>query len=231
MLKDYVALDLETTGLNPKTDRILEIGAARIRDGKVSETFETFVNPHMGIGEHVRALTGICRSQVDEAPDLEVILKPLREFLGTDVLLGHRILFDYSFLKIAYVNAGLPFEKAGMDTLKLARMCLPDLPSRKLPDLCSYYGIDTVSHRALSDSLAAYELYCRLCGDYREADAALPVPLLCKVRKEGPITRSQIEQLSRLLREYHISWDGDISYLTRNEASRMIDRIRSGDMK
>ena len=113
MITSYVSIDLETTGLNPKTDKIIEIGAVKVIDGKAVDTFRTYVNPGRVLEERIVELTGICQEQVDEAPPIGDVLPALAEFLEDLPLLGHRILFDYSFLKKAAANQKLPFEKKG----------------------------------------------------------------------------------------------------------------------
>ena len=111
MIQDYVVLDLETTGLSPKSDRIIEIGAARVRQGKVEEVYSTFVNPGRLLTEHTIELTGIRDENLLDAPLIEDVLEPFLDFIGNDCLLGHNILFDYSFVKKAAVNHKLSFEK------------------------------------------------------------------------------------------------------------------------
>ena len=136
MTDDYIALDLETTGLNPKLDKIIEIGAVRVRKGRTEDTFHSLVNPGRAVEERVSELTGIDDGMLAGAPDMGQLLKPLLAFIGGDILIGHRILFDYSFLKKEAVNQGVSFEKEGIDTLKLARKFLPDLESRRLAYRC-----------------------------------------------------------------------------------------------
>lgn len=227
MLEDYTVLDLETTGLDPKKDKIIEIGAARIRNGSVQETYQTFVCPGRELPERITELTGIKEAMLNGQPYMEELLPELLAFLGEDILLGHRILFDFSFLKKAAVNAGAVFEKRGVDTLKLSRLCLPDLESRRLPDLCKHYGIVSHAHRALDDALAAHELYRRLCGEFEQACAQEPMPLRYEVKKEGPATPAQKERLKRMEAYYGISLPYDIEHITKNEASRVIDKLIS----
>ena len=213
MLQDFTALDLETTGLNPKTDKIIEIGAVRIRNGQEAARWESLVNPGVQISDFTEGLTGIRNEDLKNAPVIE------------DVLVGHRILFDYSFLKKAAVNQGISFEKKGIDTLKLSRKFLPELPSRKLPDLCRCYGIETTSHRAGSDALAAAILYEKLIRDFLEEDAYRPADLIFHVKKESPASKKQKERLYCLLEWHKIIPDFDVERLTRNEASRITDKI------
>ena len=113
----YIAIDLETTGLNPKTERIIEIGAARVEDGTVVQTYSTFVNPERELDARIRELTGICDDDLKDAPVLDTVLPELLAFCGELPLLGHHVIFDFSFLKRAAVNRKYTFEHAGLDNL------------------------------------------------------------------------------------------------------------------
>ena len=140
-MKEYVSVDVETTGLAPKQDKIIEIGAVRVRDGQIVESFTSFVNPGRILPAHITELTGILQEQVDEAETMESVLPAFLEFAGDLPLVGHRILFDYGFLKRAAVNMRLDFERSGVDTLKLSRQFLSELPSRRLSALCEHFEI------------------------------------------------------------------------------------------
>lgn len=231
MLKDYVVLDLETTGLYPKHDRVIEVGALRIRDGKVVDTYSTFVNPQQKLSEKVTEITGITDGDLEHAPTMEEIWMDLFSFLGEDMLLGQRILFDYSFLKRIAVNHNFSFERKGIDTLKIARKYLADLESRKLSSLCDYYGIKIHAHRALEDARATHNLYQKLCEKFESEEndvVFIPQPLIYQIKKESPVTASQLEQLRRITEQKHLKLEIAIDSLTKNEASRLIDQIRSG---
>lgn len=246
MIRNYVALDLETTGLNPKTDKIIEIGAIRVREGAITDSFSTFVNPGRGLTAKTKELTGITEEDLKDAPYIEDILDDLISFIGEDCLLGHNILFDFSFLKKAVVNQKKTFDKEGIDTLRIARRFLTDLESRNLGFLCEHYGIELEAHRALNDAVAAHLLYERLCQEFyeKEADTFMPKKLIYQVKREGPITPRQKEHFGKLADKYHmtLTTEGilqlrdedieifgeqyiDINKLTKNEASRFIDRL------
>ena len=129
-LQDFICLDLETTGLNPKRDRIIEIGAVKVRNGQIVETFQQLIDPKQQLEERVEMLTGISSKELEGQPTIQNVLPSLREFLGEDVLLGHRVLFDYSFLKRAFTNEKISFERKGIDTLKLARQFVTECESK-----------------------------------------------------------------------------------------------------
>ena len=108
-LQDFICIDLETTGLNPKRDRIIEIGAVKVRDGRIVETFQQLIDPKQQLEERVEMLTGISSKELEGKPTIREVLPALREFLEEDVLLGHRVLFDYSFLKRNFTNEKIYF--------------------------------------------------------------------------------------------------------------------------
>lgn len=228
----YVCIDLETTGLNPKTDKIIEIGAVRVENHVIVEEWETFVNPDRQLDERIIELTGIHDEQLISAPTIDQVLPKLLEVTGDRVLLGHSVTFDYSFIKRAAVGQKLSFEKDGIDTLKIARKYLPDLESRSLGYLCEYYGINHSAHRALCDAQATVELYRKLTELFYDIEAAegnkslfLPKKLRHNVKRDTPATKPQKEQLYKLRDRHKLIIEYDIEKLTRSEASRKIDRI------
>lgn len=227
MTDTYICIDLETTGLNPKTDKIIEIGAVKVIGGVVKDTFSAFVNPGRLLEERVSELTGITNAQLENAPYIEDILPALEIFLEDFPLLGHRILFDYSFLKKAMVTNKRSFERQGIDTLRIARRFLPQLEHRTLEFLCKHYEIPHTAHRALEDAKATNMLYQLFVNDfYNEEEPCFKLqPLIYQVKKETPITKPQKERLYRLLEKHGIVPDYDVEKLTRSEASRHTDKI------
>jgi len=228
MKRSYIALDLETTGLNPKTDRILEIGAVRVSDGRIEDTYSVFVDSGMSIPAYITELTGIDNEMVKDGISTEAAIRELTDFCSGYDLLGHNIMFDFSFVKRNAVNCGLTFEKNGIDTLKIAKKHLSNLPSRRLGELCGYYKIvQDNKHRAYDDAVAASRLYECLAREFEETDTGIfePVPLIWQVKKEAPITKSQKGYLIDLIKCHKINMGVRIDTLTKNEASREIDKI------
>ncbi len=232
MTESYVCIDLETTGLNPKRDKIIEIGAVRVEHNKIVEKWETFVNPNRKLEERVVELTGIHDNQLQQAPEIEEALPKLFELTNDMVLLGHSVMFDYAFLKKAAVDHKMSFERSGIDTLKIARKYLAGLESRKLGYLCRYYGICHNAHRALGDAEATVKLYRRLAEEFygkeeteSDGNLFLPRPLCYYVKRDTPITVSQKERLYKLADRHKLIIDYDIEKLTRSEASRKIDQL------
>lgn len=224
----YVAVDLETTGLDPKRDKIIEIGAVRVRDGKAEDTFEALVNPYQSLEERIVELTGIRDEELSEAPGVETVLSQFLSFAGELPLLGHHVIFDYSFLKRAAVNQGKSFERKGIDTLKLARSFMPETEKKNLAAACQYYGIKQENHhRAMADARAAHALYQELAKRYEKErpKVFLPQPLSYKVKREQPASKRQKEHLQDLVKYHKISLTVQIDHLSRNEISRITDKI------
>lgn len=224
-LQDFICIDLETTGLNPKKDRIIEVGAVKVRNGEIAETFQQLIDPKQQLEERVEILTGISSKELEGQPTIQEILPALKEFLGEDVLLGHRVLFDYSFLKRTFTNEKISFERKGIDTLKLARQFVTECESKKLESLCKHYGITHQAHRALGDAMATVELYQKLVESYYNEEIFTPKALEFKVKKESPITKAQKERLTLLLAKHNLVPKCEIASMTRNEASRYMDQI------
>lgn len=249
MIDHYIALDLETTGLDPKKDKIIEVGAVRVRNGKVTDRFQSLIDPGVVLPDQITQLTGITQEELNGAPYPEQVLPKLLDFMGDDVILGHSVMFDYSFLKKEAVNQGLwktEQHAMGIDTLKLARVLLPELPSRRLADLCVHYQIEHQAHRALGDAESTAELYRCLVREFYDREDTdgnevqtgkpsltdrdrehlfEPFPLIYKIKRQSPARPHQKEKLYSLLAEHKIVPDYDVERLTRNEASRLIDQI------
>ncbi len=232
MTDSYVCIDLETTGLNPKTDKIIEIGAVRVEHDRITEEWETLVDPGRALEERITELTGIRDEDLSSAPDIAEVLPQLLAMTAGSALLGHSVLFDYSFVKKAAVDQRLSFEREGIDTLKIARKYLPELESRSLPFLCRYYGIAHSAHRALQDARAAVELYRHLARQFGEREEQeggkslfRPRRLCYQAKRDTPVTIPQKEQLYKLADRHKLILDYDIEKLTRSEASRQIARL------
>lgn len=228
MIHDFTAIDVETTGLNPKTEKIIEVGAVRVRNGKIVDRYESLINPGRRLEEKIVELTGITDEMVKAAPMAEEVMPQLLSFMGEDILLGHSLNFDYSFIKRLAVNLRLwntQSTSMGIDTLKIARYFLKDLESRSLPFLCQYFEIPHKAHRALEDAKAAAMLYKMLAERFNEENIFLPYQLIYQVKREAPATAAQKERLYKLAQAHKLILDYDINMLTRNEASRMADKI------
>lgn len=228
--QNYVVLDLEMTGLHPKQDAILEVGAARIRGGRVEDTLSFFVNPGRPIPKEVSALTGITEEMAATGVSSQEAIQRVAAFVQEDIWVGHNIIFDYSFLKQLAVNEKISFEKKAIDTLKLARMFMEEPRQKNLDSLCTYLGITCKKHhRALSDALATHELYQYLVEKFgtEHAKSFAAQDLIYKPKRQTPATKVQKMHLKELADYHKIELDVSVENLTRSEASRLVDRLIS----
>lgn len=231
MLKSYIAFDIETTGLDPMENEIIEIGALKVREGRVADRFIEFIRPLAPISPMITGLTGITDEMVADAGPRSRVISRFLDFCGDDILIGHNVIFDYSFVKCSAAQDGLAFEKLGIDTLKIAKKVHADLDSKSLGSLCSYYHIENKSaHRAYHDALATAKLYQTLAHFFEPDDPKLfePVQLTYKVKKPQPATPRQLSFLNSLIQKRGAKMDWDPETLTRSEASRLIDGLLKG---
>lgn len=151
---NFTAIDLETTGRDTGKSEIIEIAAVRVRDGKITETFDSLVKPGIPIDGAASAITGITDKDLAGAPSFAELWPRIREFVGTDVLVAHNgYHFDFPILSRMVESAGDEFSAITFDSLPLARDLVPT--SRKLGDLARHFGVDPGnSHRALDDTRA-----------------------------------------------------------------------------
>lgn len=229
MINEYVVLDLEMTGLSAKTDQIIEIGAAKIKDNVVIETMECLVNPKCKIPTRVTELTGITDEMVQSGRDKDEAVNDLLNFIDGQILVGQNINFDYSFLKQWAVNHKRPLEAKACDTLKLARVLLPAEQPKKLESLCEYFGVERArEHRALDDALETWQVFEKL----KEMSAMLenaetyfaPRELTYRAKKQSPATPRQVERLKEYRQKHQIEDEINWETLTKSEASRIMDK-------
>ncbi len=148
----YCVLDLETTGLSFRTEKITEVGIMKIKNGKVIDSFETFVNPEKPIPYKVVEVTKITDDMVKDAPKIEEVFPKILDFIGDSVLVAHNADFDIGFLKYNATELGYKFENTHLDTLRLAKELFPDYKKYKLGIIAENLGIKVeVAHRALDD--------------------------------------------------------------------------------
>lgn len=228
MVNSYVCFDLETTGLSPEKDEIIEIGAVKVVEGKVIDRFSRFVKPDNLISPLVTSLTGISNDMVADAGPTDRTIYDFLYFCEEYPVVGHNLMFDYRFTYRYAKKYYMDFKKEGLDTLKIARKVLPELPSRSLESLCDHYGIVNVSaHRAYHDALATAKLYQTLKYYFGASEEKLfnAEPLVWKQKKVQSATNRQKEYLKELAKYHRIEVNSDLESLTRSEASRLIDKI------
>lgn len=187
--ENYVCIDTETTGLDPKWDEIIEIGAIRFRNGIETDRFSQLIKPNgryylsddddsqdyviedgekvQYIDEFISSLTGITNKDLEHAPSIKDVLPEFLDFTGDDVIVGHNINFDINFIydevKKLY---GKDFQNDFVDTMRIGRRVLKELSHHRLQDLAEHYNIDyTRAHRAVEDADITSQVFTELKKD------------------------------------------------------------------
>ncbi len=157
----YVVFDIETTGLSSNNDKIIEIGAIKIDNGTVVDTFSEFVNPEINILLNIMELTGIKDEMVSNSPNINEILPKFIEFIGHSVVVAHNASFDTSFIKKNCADQGLEFKNPIMDTIPLSKFLFPQLKRFKLDVVAKHLGISLQNHhRAVMMQRPLQKYYC-----------------------------------------------------------------------
>ena len=166
---DYVVFDLETTGFSPETNRIIEIGAVKVLNGKIVDKFSTFVNPQVPIPFRIEQLTSINDSMVIDAPVIADILPEFMKFCEGCVMVAHNADFDMSFIKKNCQRLDIPCKPTIVDTVALARVLLPNLNRFKLDTVAKALGVSLENHhRAVDDAGCTAEIFVKFIEMLRE---------------------------------------------------------------
>ena len=159
--EEYIVIDVETTGLSPDDDRIIEVAAVKCENDRIVDSFHSLINPGRRIPSNVTKLTGIKNADVAGAPDMDTVAPELSEFIDNLPLVAHNANFDIKFIANAFKRAGVSKGMLYIDTLVLARSAYPNMPNHKLSTLINELGLldHEQEHRAMSDIEATQRLY------------------------------------------------------------------------
>ena len=147
----FVAFDIETTGLSPLNSEIIEIGAVRIEDGKVTETFDELIDPGFAISEFTTGLTGITNEMLKGKRNLDEVLPDFLKFIGDSTLIAHNAPFDCGFISYACMKRNITFKNSSIDTLVMSRCMDPEHKKYSLDAVAGRYKIDMGSHHRADD--------------------------------------------------------------------------------
>lgn len=161
--ESYVVFDIETTGLANQYDKITEIGAVKIRDKEIIDSYSSLVNPQMQISDKIVNLTGITNEMVEKERTIDQVLPEFLEFCKDSTLVAHNAEFDISHIRTNCENLGLNFNFPFIDTLYLARFLLPELKNHKLNTLAKHLNVRLINHhRAVDDAVATANVFINL---------------------------------------------------------------------
>ncbi len=193
---EYVVFDLETTGFSAASDKIIEIGAVKLKGGEIVDRFSTFVNPERPIPFRIEQLTGINDVMVKDAPKIEEILPKFMEFVKDSILVAHNADFDMSFIEFNARKMDIPCDFTVVDTVGLARFVVTGLGRYKLDTVAKALGVPLGNHhRAVDDAECTARIFQKLCA--RLTDEGITT--LDKVNEKG----SSSEDFRSKLPSYH----------------------------
>ena len=160
---EYIVFDIETTGLSQKKNKIIEIGAVKVKEGEEIDRFSEFINPEEPIPYSIEQLTSITDEMVMHAPTVDVILPKFLEFCGDDIVVAHNAAFDTGFIKKNAKDLGMKFDNTIMDTMTLSHVLLPELGKFTLDRVCKALNVKNEHHhRAVDDANATAKIFVKL---------------------------------------------------------------------
>ena len=196
LLGEYIFFDLETTGLIPGKDVIIEIAATKIKNKQIIDTFSCLVNPHRKLSQKIVELTHITDDMLLEGKEIENAIEEFLEFCQDHVLIAHNAKFDMGFIRTTLKNLGIEKEFTVIDTLAMARAILPTLNTHRLKKLATHYKIPMGQHhRALDDSICSSKIFFKL------VEAAQNKEVFKLSELNGLLSK---EQLIKTSRPYHV---------------------------
>ena len=228
---NYVVFDIETTGLDPEFDEIIEIGAVKIKDGIKIDTFNSLIKPEYEIDEFITELTGITNEMVENAPSIDEVLPKFMDFIRDYIIIGHNVNFDINFIYDNLEELNIPpITNDFVDTLRISRRLIPELKHHKLSDLANYFNIDTNgSHRSLKDVEITLEvlknLNTMIIEKYQNMDNFKDA---CKPKSHSGIRASDITTNNTEFDEENMLYDkyvvitGTLGKMLRKEAMQVI---------
>ena len=224
--QEFVAFDLETTGLSSRTDRIIEIGAVILKNGKELDRFQTFVDPERVLDKKIVELTGISDDMLKGAPKIEEVLPKFLEFVGDRVLVAHNSDFDTGFIRAECQRQGLPYDYTAADTLILSQNLLPQLGKFKLDIVSNALSLPEFNHhRAGDDAMTCGLIFAKLAEQLEEMGVhSLQQinPEMTKLRSKGRIGDRHARHIIIFAKNqvglrnlYHLISDSNLKYFKR----------------
>ncbi len=188
--EEIIVFDIETTGVSAVNDRITEIGAVKIKDLKITDSFSTFVNPERSVPPEITSLTGITDDMLAEAPSEKEAISAFVEFCSSTsaVLVAHNSGFDTSFIRQACIRCGICYDFTTIDTLIMARLMFPQLKNHKLDTVAQHVGAPSFNHhRALDDAKALSYIFSAMCVKlYEEKNISTVRDINSNLKNEDP---------------------------------------------
>jgi DNA polymerase III subunit epsilon len=234
---DFCIVDVETTGLSPRTNNIIEIGIVKISGSKIVDRYSSFINPGRNIPYYITALTGISDEDVYDAPFFDDIAYDVKNFLTGSILSAHNLAFDYSFLRREFSASGFDFDiKEKLCTMRLARRLFPMEKSKSLGNMCLLLKVNnSKKHRAIGDAEAAANILLKMISllktehGIKTAAEVIAFQTIPKKEKKAKAHKKVAEEVSYLPDApgvyYFLNSKNEIIYI--GKAKSLKERIRN----
>lgn len=235
--ENFCVLDLETTGLDPKYDEIIEVGIIKVRDNKEVDSFCSLVKPVNSyededengeiskyyVDEFITDLTGITNDMLETAPVLNDIFSDILAFIGDDIIVGHNVNFDINFLyDFARENQYKEINNDYWDSMKLARRILKDLKHHRLRDLAEFFNLDYSGHRSLNDCKTTLKIM-HLLKDYADQNSIdyLTLPHVYNANLKNIRCTAENIDVNNYFYGKHICFTGKLETFERKDAAQI----------
>lgn len=235
---EFSVLDVETTGLSARNNRVIEIGIVKVKNLKIADKFTTLINPGCDIPYFITQFTGIANSDVEYSPSFFETAEEIESFIGNSIISGHNLSFDENFLRYEFTRNGFePLSNLTICTLKLARKFLPALKSKSLASVTSHFKIkNRDSHRALSDAEATAKILIKLIKKLSKEDGVKTIQQLIEYQS-SVVPSNQLLKLPKGVHDsiyslpdspgvyYFLNKKGEVIYV--GKAKSLKHRVRS----
>ena len=221
----YVSVDLETTGLDPRVDEIIEVSAIKYENDNEVDRFHSLVNPGIELDDFIVELTGITDEMLSNAPCIDIVLPKFVNFIGDNIIVGHNVNFDINFI---YDNAAAlslpPFTNDFVDTMRISRRLFKELPNHKLETLMKHLSVgNRVEHRAYDDCVDTQQCFIKMKHYVNETGASLTAYW----ERYGSLSKSIVAETTEFDKDGPMygkvfAFTGGLSCMSRKEAMQAV---------
>ena len=229
--QDYIVIDIETSDIDYFYGEIIEIACIKVKNNKITETFDELIKPKYKIRPFTTQLTGITNEMVKNKEDITTILHKLKEFIQDDILIGHNVNFDVNFIYDAMQDkTDLHLTNNFIDTLRLSRRLVSDVENHKLQTLAKYFNATTPTHRAMADVLATHHVF----NELKEIAKENPSKLIIKSTNKSKTTDLEAIKATNSPEDIDsnnyffnkkVCFTGKMDFLTKKDAAQIIANL------
>lgn len=218
IISDYVVLDTETTGLSIYYDEIIEIGLVKVRNDDIVETYSQLIKPKSPINSFITKLTGITNEMVEGMPSIADVKNQVLEFIGDDIIVGHKTSFDLAFLRSGFDVA---LNNKYMDTLQFSLKLFPEFKDHKLITMVRELGLQNNEHRALADCISTKGLYDSIKATMLDKNLKIESLWRKTKIKDFVATTTKFDEEGPFYQR-HVVFTGTLKKMPRSKAQQLV---------